>query len=510
MVTKGSARPEIMQKDRSWKKALSNDAGQLGLLCLAWLVLLTLVSLLAAQQYGFHRDELASLDNGLHMDWGFVEYPPFTPFMARLSILLFGPSLVGLRFMASLAVTLAMLLTGLMVVELGGSRRSQWVAALSVGIAPIVLFTAHFFSYQTFDYLWWVLAAYLLIRLINTGNPQWWLAIGAVLGLGMMTKYTIGFLAIGIVTGVLFTPARKFLKSPWLCAGAGLSFLIFLPNVIWQVQHNFISFQFLAFIHNRDIAIGRTGAYLTSQLYICTNIATIFLWIAGLRYYWFHPEGKRYRCLGWLFVAPFILFLVFQGRYYYLAPAYPMLIAAGTLLSNTRSKGLYGSLVIGALASMAITFPLAPVNSGWWKVAISMSGELREEVGWHELVKTAADIRDTLPARELSQVGILAGNYGEAAAINLYGPQYALPPAISGTDSYWLRGYGDHPPQTMIVLGMSQKEVEKLFESCTLAGHSSNRFGIENEEVTRHADIFVCRRLRQPWPEFWKSFLHFG
>jgi len=211
-----------------------------------------------------------------------------------------------------------------------------------------------------------------------------------------------------------------------------------------------------------------------------------------------------------MFVIPFLLFLVWQGRYYYLAPAYPMLIAAGTMLVTQPRRGLYQGMLVGALVAMAITLPIAPVNSGWWKVAISTSGELREEVGWPELVGTVAGIRDSLPAEERSQVGILAGNYGEAAAVNLYGPQYGLPQAISGTDSYWLRGYGDPPPQTLIVLGISQNGVGTLFENCTLAGHPSNRFGIENEEVTRHPDIFVCRNLRQPWPEFWKSFNNFG
>ena len=510
MAAKNLIFPESRQILSAWKKIFSNDTGQLIMLCMAWLALLTLFSWLASLQYGFHRDELAVLDNGRHLDWGFVEYPPFTALVARFSLAVFGPSILGLHFFASLVVSLAMLFTGLMVVELGGSRQSQWIAALGVGIAPIVLFDALFFSYQTFDYLWWVLAAYLLIRLLKSANPRWWLAIGAVLGLGMMTKYTMGFFAAGIVAGVLFTPARRFLKSPWLWAGAGISLLIFLPDLVWQVQHQFISLQFLTYIHARDVGLGRTGAYLISQLYINANPATLLLWVSGLWYYWFHPEGKRFRLLGWLFIVSFLLFLVFQGRYYYVAPAYPMLIAAGARRINQRSGGWYTGLVVGGLAAMAIALPVAPINSGWWKMAISMSGEPREEVGWPELVKTVAGIRDALPAIERSQAGIFAGNYGEAAAIDLYGAQYGLPQAISVIDSYWLRGYGSHPPQTLIVLGASESQVSPLFESCRLAGHPSNPYGIENEEVKEHPDIFVCRNLRLSWPEFWKSFHFFG
>ena len=159
---------------------------------------------------------------------------------------------------------------------------------------------------------------------------------------------------------------------------------------------------------------------------------------------------------------------------------------------------------------MALVLPLAPVNSVWWNVASSVDVELREEIGWPELVKTVAEIRAKLPPEERAQVGILAGNYGEAGAIDLYGPAYDLPEAISGINSFWQRGYGDPPPQTLIVVGMSHNDVEKIFANCELAGHTSNRYGIQNEETTANPDIFVCRKLRQPWPMFWKSFQHFG
>jgi 4-amino-4-deoxy-L-arabinose transferase-like glycosyltransferase len=509
-----------MKQARPWKMVLFSDLSVLILLALAWLVFFTLVN----GQYGFHRDELAFLDNGRHLAWGFVEYPPLTPFIARIALGLFGPSLVGLRFFAALAVSVVIVLAGLMARELGGGRWAQAISALAVVIAPIVLSHGSFFSYETFDYLWWVLGAYFMMRLLNSGDLRWWLGVGAALGLGMLTKYTIVFSAVGIAAGVLFTPARRFLKSPWLWAGAGLALLICLPNLAWQVQNHFVSLEFLQSIHARDIRIGRTSAfqYLLSQLYICTNPATIFLWIGGLRYYWMSPQGQRFRPVGWMFAVPFLLFLLAQGRYYYLAPVYPMLIAAGCCQAERRlvtlpgrqlarqRLTLHGGLALGGLVAMALVLPLAPVNSAWWNVASSVDVELREEIGWPELVKTIADIRAKLPLEERAQVGILAGNYGEAGAINLYGPAYGLPEAISGINSYWQRGYGDPPPQTLIVVGLPRDYVEKIFESCELAGHTSNRFGVQNEETMAHPDIFVCRNLRQPWSEFWKSFQYFG
>jgi hypothetical protein len=143
-------------------------------------------------------------------------------------------------------------------------------------------------------------------------------------------------------------------------------------------------------------------------------------------------------------------------------------------------------------------------------VAVKANGDLREEVGWPELVQTVAKIRDSLPAQERDHLGILAGNYGEAGAIDLYGPRYGLPAAISGINSFWLRGYGEPPPETLIVVGLSSHFVQSNFSGCQVAGHTWNRFGVENEETRDHTDIFVCRGLKQSWPAFWKDFQYYG
>jgi len=165
-------------------------------------------------QYAFHRDELGLLDDARFLDWGYVSYPPFAPLIARLALILFGPSLVGVRFFAALAQSIAMIFSGLMARELGGRRWAQVVAALAAAISPMSVCMGTMLQYITLDYLWWVLTAYCVIRLLHSENPHWWLAIGAVLGIGMMTKYTILFFIAGIVAGVVLTPARRYLKAP--------------------------------------------------------------------------------------------------------------------------------------------------------------------------------------------------------------------------------------------------------------------------------------------------------
>jgi hypothetical protein len=503
-------------------ETVSRRVDRLGGSDLALLVLIAFATIvvhcITGGNYGFHRDELATLDDARHLDWGFVAYPPVTPFFGRLSLILFGTSLAGFRFFAAVAEAAAVVLTGLMAKELGGQRGAVLVAAFAA--IPFCLVGGALMQYVSFDYLFWVSTAYFVVRLLKTDDVRWWLGIGASLGLGMETKWTMGFLALGIVAGLLLTDARRFLRSQWLWYGVGISILVFLPNLIWQARHNFISLDFLSYIHARDVRIGRTKGFLPDQLKM--TLLALPICVAGLHFYVVSPAGKRFRMLGWMYIVPLLLFIIAQGRGYYLAAAYPMLYAAGSVwgeqkLATMRSGWANVARAVVWLALLAdialisaVMLPMAPVKSGLWRFASKINGDLREELGWQELVETVAQIRDKLPMEDRAQLGILAGNYGEAGALNLYGPNYGLPTAISGTNSFWLRGPGEPPPQTVIVTGFSRHWVEERFASCELAGHTRNRYGVANEETEDHPDIFVCRKLKQSWPEFWTSFRRFG
>jgi 4-amino-4-deoxy-L-arabinose transferase-like glycosyltransferase len=506
-----------MKRLRTWRAVVFSDTGILVLLGLARFVTL----LLTNGQSGWHRDELDTLDNARYLDWGYVAYPPVTPLIARVALSLFGPSLLGVRFFSTLAHAIALVLCGLMARELGGRRWAQIVAAVATAIAPYALMSGGLLHYSTFDYLWWVCIAYMLIRLLKSDDARWWLGIGAVIGVGLMTKYTLAFLVASVVGGVLLTRARRYLKSPWLWMGVGVSILIVLPNLIWQARHDFISLDFLSSIHARDVREGRAEGFLLEQLIYATNPATIPLWLAGL-YYYFTKDGRRYALVGWLYALSLILFVVAQGRTYYLAGAYPMLFAGGSVwLERWLGSGsvvrrrvvgglLWGAFAIGGPLLALLALPIAPVNSAVWNVVSEINTELNEEIGWPELVETVAGIYHRLPPEEQAQTGILTGNYGEAGAINLYGPAYGLPEAISGVNSYWLRGYGDPAPQTLIVLGIGSAQAQQLFESCERAGLSTNRYGVRNEETEDHPVILLCLGPRRPWPEVWKRLRSFG
>ena len=247
-------------------------------------------------------------------------------------------------------------------------------------------------------------------------------------------------------------------------------------------------------IHAHDVAIGRANNFLLDQFLLNASPFTFPLWLGGIYFYFFTEFGRRYRTLGWMYVIPLLLFILAQGRGYYLAPAYPMLIAAGAVgaekwLAHRRSwlaaslKGVvWTALVCGAVFIAALVLPVAPVGSAWWNFASTANSDLKEEIGWPELAATVAQIQDGLPEGEQPSVGILTYNYGEAGALNMYGPALGLPEALSGVNSYGLRGYPTLPPQTLIVVGYERQYIEPYFGACELAGKITNPYNIENEE----------------------------
>jgi Dolichyl-phosphate-mannose-protein mannosyltransferase len=481
-------------------------------------VAMALLHLTTNNRYGFHRDELQFLSDARHLDWGFVAYPPLTPVLERISLGIFGLSMVGLRLFSVIAQAAVIVVSGFMARDLGGGRLAQITTALAVALSPLPIFEGTEFQYSSFDFLWWVLIAWFTIRLLKTENPRWWIAIGAAVGMGLLTKYSIIFFIAGILGGVLLTSARKYLKTGWFWGGIALALMIFLPNFLWLVRHDFVSYRFLQHIHIRDEGEGRADGFIKDQFLLCVNLFAAPLWIAGLFYF---LRDSRYRMLAWMYLIPLALFFFGKGRFYYISAAYPMLLAMGAVAGErwvtsmprwgrlvTQTIFFSGLAIVGAVVC-ALLIPLA--TSGLIRdFALKNNGDLREEFGWNELVKTIAGIRDSLPPEQQAGVGVLVGNYGEQGAVEMLGPAFHLPPPISMTNSAWLRSYPSKPPTLLIVVGFSQKSADRAFTACRLAGHDGNTQGIKNEESESHPDIFLCGPPRKPWPEFWMDYQAFG
>jgi hypothetical protein len=477
-----------------------------------------LLHLLTNGRYGFHRDELQFLSDARHLDWGFVAYPPFTPFIEHIGLSLFGLSLIGLRLFSVIAQTIVIIVSGLMARELGGGRLAQVATAITVGLSGLPLFEATEFQYTSFSFLWWVLVCWFTIRLLKSEDPRWWLAIGAAIGLELLTKYSVVFFIAGLLAGLALTRARRHFLSPWFYAGVAIALVLFLPNILWLIQHDFISYHFLQHIHARDVGEGRAEGYWKYQILADTNLFATPVWIAGLIAFF---RSARYRMLAWMYVVPVAYFWLAKGRFYYVAEAYPALLAMGTVAAerwlSTRpawarrtvaSVYFAGVFACGAYLA-AILVPIA--SSGPLRdFALENNGDLREELGWDNLVLAVAAVRDSLPTDQRSSYGIIVGNYGEAGAIENLGPAYQLPPPICLTNSFYLRTYPQQQPSTLIVVGWSQKQVDREFTACRVAGHNGNSLGIKNEESKDHPDIYVCGPPRKTWPEFWKTNQRFG
>ncbi len=297
-----------------------------------------------------------------------------------------------------------------------------------------------------------------------------------------------------------------------------MALLIFAPNFVWLVQHDFISYKFLQHIHARDVGQGRAEGFLLGQFMADANLFAAPMWVAGVVAFFL---SKRYRMLAWMYVVPVALFWAGKGRFYYTCGAYPMVLAMGAAAwerwLSRRPKwaritvatvGFAGVTFIGAV-TWARLVPIAQ-DGPLKQYALAHSSDLREEIGWDEMVKTVAAVRDSLPPDQQAHLGIAVGNYGEAGAIEILGPAYHLPPPISTTNSAWLRGYPTPVPTTIIVLGNSKERLDKIFAGCRWAAHNGNSQGVKNEESEYHQDIYVCGPLKKPWAEFWAETEYFG
>ncbi len=487
---------------------------------LAGLALLKLfLHLPVLTRYGYHHDELYFLACGRHLSFGYVDHPPVVPWIARLSDMLFGQSLFGLRIPSALAGVVTVLVTGLLARRLGGGRFAQAVSCLCVIIAPVYLRTNNMLCIPAFEQPLWVLACYLLVRIIQEQKPKLWLWLGVVAGFGLMIKHSMAFFGFGLVAALVLTEQRRQFKSPWFYAGGGLAALIFLPNVFWQIANGWPTLVFLRHLNEGTMSGISAAQFILGQL-LYLNPLTAPVWIGGLVYF-FTARGKPYRVLGWLYVSIFLLLLILKSKIYYLAPVYPALLAGGgiALEQMVERKGWirFRPFVLGALAAGGvILLPLAlPVFSidrteryvdavtfGSFKNVYELTGDLHGMFGWRQRVATIAVVYSRLPADEKTRTVIWAGWYGPAAAVDYFGGAYGLPKAVSGHMTYFLWGLPAGPIETVLAVNMRRRDLEEWFGEVTLGAVAE----LENVlPEDRRFSVFVCRKpkvdLHAAWPQ---------
>ena len=510
------------------QKAVSRPFLLSDLAILLYLSLLTvLIHFLANGGYGYFRDELYYLACGRHLAWGYVDQPPFVALMAVVTRHLLGTSLFALRFFPALCGGLLVLLTGLMAREMGGGRYAQVLAAVAVMVAPVYLAIHNYFSMNCFDQVFWALAGYIVIRILKQDDPKLWLVFGLVAGVGLMNKYSMGFLGLGVVVGLVLTPARRQLLSKWLWLGGVIAFLIFLPHILWEIHYGFPS---LEFIHNATTFknLPQTPLQFMTASAMGVGLFSLPIWLAGLGFFFAGTEGKHFRLFGWVFISILALFLVTQAKPYYLAPAYLFLLAGGAVAIadvirrrnwNWLRHASIVLLLAGGVMTAPFVLPVLPVESflkyqAWMGVkapreergkAAKLPQQYADMFGWQNMAATVAKVYNGLSPVEKQECVIGASNYGEAGAIDFFGRDYGLPNAISSHNSYWMWGPGEKPGEVLIAVGGNAEDYHAIYEDVERAATITCEYAMPYET---DLPVYLCRRpkmtLQQAWPRLKK------
>jgi hypothetical protein len=477
--------------------------------------------LITFRGYGIFRDELYYLACSRHLALGYVEFPPLIAVMTRAVTAILGESLFAVRLLPALAGAALVALTGMIGRELGGGRFAQGLAGLTVILAPGWLSIDHILNTNAFEPLFWAGCALLVIRALRTGNSTNWLWFGTVAGLGLLNKHAMLFFGFGIAAGLLLTPARKVCRQADFWLGGFIAAVLFLPHVLWQIRLGWPTLEFLQNAVKYKNAILTPGQFLGAQLLLTG--AAIPVWIAGL-WFFFSSRGKPYRVLGWTYVIVFVTLYLLRGKGYYLLPAYPMLLGAGAVLLEDVVKvrawnWVKPAAVAVMLALTAVIAPLAvplmPVETFIRYAAVLRIQNVEERhkmgrlpqfyadmFGWRNMAEQVAAVFHALPPEEQKQAAIFAQNYGEAGAIDYYGPRLGIPNAISGHNNYYLWGPGKTDPQVLIVIGGNPEDARKAFADVRAAGTITDSYAMPYENSLT---IWVCRQpkvpLRQLWPK---------
>ena len=488
-----------------------------------------LVTNLGLGGYGYFRDELYYIACSHHLAFGYVDQPSLSIILLWIELHLFGTSIFALRIFPALADGATVIVAAMLAREMGGGRFAMGATALAVLIAPVFLAVTSFYSMNAYDPLLWAVAGLVVVRILNTGDARLWLSFGLIAGIGLENKISMLFLCFGVVAGLILTARWRDLASPWLWLGGALATLLFLPYVIWNALHGFPT---LEFMHNADLYKNihpSLPAFAAGQLVLLNPIVAP-LWIAGLGWCFFEKSG-RYRLIGWIYVAVFAL--TFQGgKAYYAAPVYILLLAAGAIalerFSSARRWGVglrsaeVVTLVIAGLISAPFAIPVLPpsllaslaAHSSMQNSALVserrpqgiLPQTFADRFGWPEMAVATAQVYASLPPAERAHTAIFASNYGEAGAIDFFGPSYGLPPAISGHNNYWFWGFGNRDIDTVIALGGNQAILAKFCGEAIPAAKFRCRYCMRSENGL---NILICRKPTVPIANAWPRLKHF-
>ncbi len=479
--------------------------------------------------YGYFRDELYYLACAEHLSAGYVDHPPLSVLVLALVRATLGDSLLAIRLVPALLGAATVVVTGLLVRELGGGRWASGLAMTAALISPVHLALGHFYSMNAFDLLVWALVALLVVRIVKAGEARDWWWLGLVLGLGLLVKISVLWLGFGLLVGLVATPERRWLWTRWPWLAGTVAFALFSPYLAWQIAHGWPTLEFIENATGSKMAPVSPLEFLLGQVEM-VHPFTAPLWLGGLAFLFVAREGRRFQVLAWIYLTVFVL-LAFSGtsRSNYLAPAYAWLFAAGAVaaerLANRPRLGWarYAApavLVAGGVISTPLVLPILPVEqylqyaralgetpSTDEQKKLGQLGQFFADMhGWDAIVADVARVHGSLAAEEREAARIFAPDYGVAGAIDLLGRNQGLPPAISGHNNYFLWGPRGWDGRVLIVVGGEQEQLAGLFAEVVRAGTIECGLCMPYEN---HRPIWVARGLRSPVDAVWPTVKHF-
>ena len=467
------------------------------------------VQLAFADRYGYHRDELYFRVAARHPAVAYDDQGALTPQIGRLSEWLFGETPRGLRVLSAVMAALVVVVVGLIARELGARATGQLVAAAGTVASAYVLAVGHLLTTSTLDLLVWTTAILLVARILAGADERLWLAVGVVIGIGLENKQQPLLLIAALAVGLAVErQLLRRLRSPWLWAGALFAVVLWLPYVVWQGRHGWPQLELAEDVRRDEGAENRTTLIPLQLLLLGPLLVPIVA--AGLWGLLRDAALRPWRALGWTYLALLLLIFATAGKPYYAAPFLLVLLGAGSvpverwLVTPARRIVLALGLLVTALVSALIVLPVLPAERIGDTPIADLNEDAVETVGWPAFVRSVAGVYGRLTPAERATAVIFTGNYGEAGAIDRFGPALGLSRAYSGHNSFARFGIPAGSAGPVVVLGYGDPSVD--FTECRQAATIDNRVDVDNEE--QGGSIFVCERPRRPWAELWPDLAH--
>jgi 4-amino-4-deoxy-L-arabinose transferase-like glycosyltransferase len=472
------------------------------------------LELTVSARYGYVRDELYFLAAGQHLAAGYVDQPALTPLLARLGVVLGGNTVVGLRVVPALCLAAMIMLTAAMSRRLGAGRTGQLLAALAAATCAEYVGAAHELTTTPADFLFWTLTLYLVVRLLASRDPRWWLAIGGCVGVASEAKWNIGFLALALLAGFAVTDARSLLRSRYVVIAAILVAGLAAPDLSWQAVHGwpaldvFRALQAQAW-HNR-------ATYWPGQI-LFTGLLLTPVWLTGLIWALRSPRARAFRPAAIGCGLVILLQFVLGGKPYYPGAAYTFLLAAGCvpverwlaarrpLFGRLRPAAVMaGCMLLSAAVMLPVALPILPAAVLRTVPLQKINYDLAESIAWPQQVALIAREYDRLPSAQRRLTTILTGNYGEAGAVERYHADYGLPVAYSGANNFWLWGPPPAHDTSAIAINVDPALLRREFRHVRLVATFWNGLGVSDDE--EGAQIFLATGLRSSWARAWSAF----